>query len=470
MFQVMTNYVIPLEWTSSTKDRRLKNNKADTLLIVEDDIGLQTQLKWHFADYSVVIAANQKEAISAIRLHEPKVMIQDLGLPPDEDGVTEGFELLQQALHLSPHMKIIVMTGNEGNEHAMQAVKLGSYDFYAKPVDADTLDLIVQRAFHIYHLEEKNRQLNNQQESMLNGLIASDNKMLKICSMIEKIAPTDASCLLIGESGTGKEVIANSLHQLSLRKDHKMIAINCAAIPENLIESELFGYEKGAFTGAVKSTVGKIEMAHKGTLFLDEIGDMPLHLQAKLLRFLQERVIERVGGRNQINIDTRIICATHKDLEKLVETGEFREDLYYRIAEIQIDIPPLRERGSDKILLAKYLLNKYVKKQRLQIVGFSEDAINGIENHSWPGNVREMENKIKRAAIMCDLKYISALDLGLKNDDVAPLNLKEIRRNAEVSALRQALIASDNNISAAAKSLGITRPTLYDLMKKYDMQ
>ena len=448
----------------------MKNNKADTLLIVEDDLGLQTQLKWHFADYNVVITANQKEAISAIRLHEPKVMIQDLGLPPDENGVTEGFELLQQALHLRPHMKIIVMTGNEGNEHAMKAVKLGSYDFYAKPVDADTLDLIVQRAFHIYHLEEKNRQLNNQQESMLNGLIASDTKMLKICKMVEKIAPTDASCLLIGESGTGKEVIANSLHQLSLRKDNNMIAINCAAIPENLIESELFGYEKGAFTGAVKSTVGKIEMAHKGTLFLDEIGDMPLHLQAKLLRFLQERVIERVGGRNQINIDTRIICATHKDLDKLVETGEFREDLFYRIAEIQIDIPPLRERGSDKILLAKYLLNKYVKKQKLQIIGFSEDAINGIETHTWPGNVREMENKIKRAAIMCDLKYISALDLGFVNEDIAPLNLKEIRRNAEVSALKQALIASDNNISAAAKSLGITRPTLYDLMKKYDMQ
>ena len=447
----------------------MKNNKADTLLIVEDDLGLQTQLKWHFADYNVVIATNQKEAISAIRLHEPKVMIQDLGLPRDEDGVTEGFELLQQALHLRPHMKIIVMTGNEGNEHAMKAVKLGSYDFYAKPVDADTLDLIVQRAFHIYHLEEKNRQLNSQQESMLNGLIASDTKMLKICKMVEKIAPTDASCLLIGESGTGKEVIANSLHQLSLRKDNKMIAINCAAIPENLIESELFGYEKGAFTGAVKSTVGKIEMAHKGTLFLDEIGDMPLHLQAKLLRFLQERVIERVGGRNQINIDTRIICATHKDLDKLVETGEFREDLFYRIAEIQIDIPPLRERGSDKILLAKYLLNKYVKKQKLPIIGFSEDAINGIETHAWPGNVREMENKIKRAAIMCDLKYISALDLGFVNEDVAPLNLKEIRRNAEVSALKQALISSDNNISAAAKSLGITRPTLYDLMKKYDM-
>jgi two-component system NtrC family response regulator len=444
-------------------------NKAETLLIVEDDKGLQTQLKWHFSDYSVVVAANQKDAITAIRLHEPKVMIQDLGLPPDEDGVKEGFELLQQALYLNPFMKIIVMTGNEGNQHAMEAIKLGSYDFYSKPVDPDTLDLIVQRAFHIHRLEEKNRHLSQQQESMLNGLIASDEKMVKICKMIEKVAPTDVSCLLIGDSGTGKEILANSLHQLSPRNMHDMIAINCAAIPENLIESELFGYEKGAFTGAVKTTIGKIEQAHKGTLFLDEIGDMPLHLQAKLLRFLQERVIERVGGRKQINIDTRIICATHKNIDEMVAIGEFREDLFYRIAEIQIDIPALKDRGSDKILLAKYLLNKFVKKQKLNIIGFSEDAVNAIENHTWPGNVREMENKIKRATIMCDLKYISALDLGLRSQEKSALNLKEIRRKAEISALKQSLVVNNNNISASAKALGITRPTLYDLMKKYDV-
>jgi len=446
----------------------VENNKADTLLIVEDDKGLQTQLKWHFSDYQVITADNQKDAITAIRLHEPKVMIQDLGLPPDADGVTQGFELLQQALQLNPHLKIIVMTGNEGNEHAMEAIKLGSYDFYAKPVDPDTLDLIVQRAFHIHYLEEKNRQLSLQQSSMLTGFIASDAKMLKICNMIEKIAPTDTSCLLSGESGTGKEILASALHQLSTRKDHNIVAINCAAIPEALIESELFGYEKGAFTGALKSTPGKIELAHKGTLFLDEIGDMPLHLQVKLLRFLQERVIERIGGREQINIDTRIICATHRNLENMVQTGEFREDLFYRITEITIDIPPLRERNSDKILLAKYLLNKYIQQHKLTITGFSEEAINAIENHTWPGNVRELENKIKRASIMCELKYISAEDLGLSSNNKSPLNLKEIRREAEVKALKQALIANDNNISAAAKSLGITRPTLYDLLKKYN--
>ena len=447
----------------------MPNIKANTLLIVEDDLGLQTQLKWHFSDYNVITAASQAEAISAIRLHEPNVMIQDLGLPPDADGVTEGFQLLQQALHLNPYIKIIVMTGNEGNEHAMKAIKLGSYDFYAKPVNPDTLDLIVQRAFHIYHLEDKNRRLCLHQESMLSGLVASDSNMLKICAMIEKIAPTDTSCLLLGESGTGKEILATSLHQLSKRNNHEIIAINCAAIPESLIESELFGYEKGAFTGAIKTTQGKIELAHKGTLFLDEIGDMPHHLQVKLLRFLQERVIERVGGRKKISIDTRIVCATHRDLEGMVKAGTFREDLFYRITEMVIDIPPLRQRGTDKILLAKYLLNNHVKKQKLAIIGFSEDAINAIENHNWPGNVRELENKIKRAAIMCEQKYISADDLGLKHTPSLPLNLKQIRRDAEITALKHALISHDNNISSAAKALGITRPTLYDLLKKYNL-
>ncbi len=444
-------------------------NKAPTLLIVEDDQGLLTQLKWHFTDYTVVTACNQEDAIAAIRLHEPHVMIQDLGLPPDENGVREGFELLQQALRLAPHMKIIVMTGNEGNQHAMEAVKLGSYDFYSKPVDPDTLDLIVQRAFHIFNLEEQNRQLSQQQFSTLNGLIANDEKMLKISKMIEKIAPTDASCLLLGESGTGKEILATALHQLSSRNEHRMVAINCAAIPENLIESELFGYEKGAFTGAVKSTPGKIELADGGTLFLDEIGDMPLHLQAKLLRFLQERVIERVGGRQQMAIDTRVVCATHRDLSEMIREGTFREDLYYRIAEIQIDIPPLRERGSDKILIAKHILNKTVSEQGLTPVGFSEDAINAIEHYPWPGNVRELENKVKRACIMCDNKYISAQDLGLTEADSPLLNLKEARQRAEVAALKNALASTDNNISATAKLLGVTRPTLYDLMKKYQL-
>lgn len=445
----------------------MKSNNRNKLLIVEDDLGLQTQLKWHFTHYDIIQVTNLTDAIDAIRLHDPKVMIQDLGLPPDENGVTQGFELLQQALYLSPNMKIIVMTGNEGNTHAMEAIKLGSYDFYSKPVDADILDLIVQRAFHIFELEERNRKDQVNHTSMLNGLIASDASMLQVCKMIEKLAPSDTSCLLYGESGTGKEIIATALHELSPRKDNNIIAINCAAIPETLIESELFGYEKGAFTGAIKSTPGKIEQSHNGTLFLDEIGDMPLQVQVKLLRFLQERVIERIGGREQIKIDTRVVCATHHNLEHLVQNGDFREDLFYRLAEIKIDIPPLRERNSDRILLAKYFLNKQTEKTPSSIIGFSEDAINAIEQHPWPGNVRELESKIKRAIIMCEDKYITAIDLGLTAKDEDPLNLQQIRNNAEVLALKKALTSCDGNISSAAKSLGITRPTLYDLMKKH---
>jgi len=447
----------------------LKKNDSASLLIVEDDIGLLTQLKWHFCDYNVVTATTLSEAVAAIRLHEPKVMVQDLGLPPDEDGVTQGFDLLQQALHMNPYMKIIVMTGNDSNEHALKAVNLGAYDFYNKPVEPQTLDLIVQRAFHMHQLETKNREFNLTKNSTLEGLITADEKMLKVCKLIEKVAPTSAACLLLGESGTGKEVLAKSLHALSSRNEKRFVAINCAALPENLFESELFGYEKGAFTGAVKSTPGKFELANGGTVFLDEIGEMPLQLQSKLLRFLQEKVIERVGGRELINLDTRIVCATNRDLEVMMANGEFREDLYYRIAEIQIDIPALRKRSADKILLARYLLKKYTQEQNLKIIGFTEDAINAIEEHLWPGNIRELSNKITRAAIMCEHKYISAEDLGLKLVTKTPLNLKVVRQNAEIQALKKTLITTENNVSAAAKLLGITRPTLYDLMKKYNL-
>jgi two-component system NtrC family response regulator len=447
----------------------LQKNNAQTLLIVEDDVGLLTQLKWHFSDYNVVVASNLNDAIIAIRLHEPQVMVQDLGLPPDPDGVTQGFALVQQALEINPHMKLIVMTGNDCNEHAIKAVSLGAYDFYSKPVNPDTLELIVQRAFHMHQLEAKNRAFNLSKSSNLKGLITGDDKMLKVCKLIERVAPTNAACLLLGESGTGKEVLATSLHSLSARSDAPFVAINCAALPENLFESELFGYERGAFTGAVKSTPGKFELADGGTVFLDEIGEMPLQLQAKLLRFLQEKVIERVGGRKLIYLDTRIVCATNRNLEEMMAKGEFREDLYYRIAEIQIDIPPLRDRSSDKILLARYLLKKYAQEENLKIVGFTEDAISAIEEYSWPGNIRELGNKVTRAAIMCEQKYISAEDLGLKSVDPIPLNLKVIREGAELNALKTTLNATGNNISAAAKLLGVTRPTLYDLMKKHNL-
>ncbi|MFT6347428.1 MAG: two-component system NtrC family response regulator [Psychromonas sp.] len=447
----------------------MSTNETKKLLIVEDDIGLQTQLKWHFSDYSVVVAASLENAIAAIRLHEPQVIVQDLGLPPDPDGVTQGFSLLQQALSINPHMKLIVMTGNDCNEHALKAVSLGAYDFYSKPVNPDTLALIVQRAFHMHQLETKNRIFNFSTSSHLEGLITADERMLKVCKLIEKVAPTSAACLLLGESGTGKEVLAKSLHALSARNEHPFVAINCAALPENLFESELFGYEKGAYTGAIKSTPGKLELANGGTVFLDEIGEMPLLLQAKLLRFLQEKVIEHIGGRKLIHLDTRIICATNRNLEEMMASGEFREDLFYRIAEIQIDIPPLRERGSDKVLLARYLLQKYSQKENLKVTGFTEHAVNAIEAYSWPGNIRELSNKITRAAIMCEQKNITAEDIGLKSSNSSPLSLKVIRESAEINALKTTLNATDNNISAAAKLLGITRPTLYDLMKKYHL-
>lgn len=439
------------------------------LLIVEDDAGLQSQLRWHFDQYETVVADNRQDAIAALRLHEASVIIQDLGLPPDEDGVDEGFKCIQDILRISPNSKIIVMTGKTDRENALRAVAMGAYDFYQKPVDPNTLDLIVQRAFHIHELEDYNRRLSMSQQEPLEGLITNDPQMLKICRQLEKISPTAVTCTLLGESGTGKEVMARAIHQLSPRKNKRFVAINCAAVPENLIESELFGYEKGAFTGANKTTIGKVETANEGTLFLDEIGDMPLNLQAKLLRFLQERVIERVGGRTEIPVDVRVICATNKNLEEMVKEGSFREDLFYRICEMTVQIPPLRNRLGDKVLLARHFKLKFAKEHGQNVTGFTPDAIAAIENYAWPGNIREMENKIKRAVIMADGKYVTREDLGLAEAGDLSLNLRHVRQEAERGAILRALSMTDNNISAAAKLLGVTRPTFYDLIKKYDM-
>ena len=445
------------------------NSHKNKLLIIEDDRGLQSQLRWHFDQYETVFAENRQDAISALRLHETPVVIQDLGLPPDEDGVDEGFKCIQDILRIAPNTKIIVMTGKTDQENALRAVAMGAYDFYQKPVDPNTLDLIVQRAFHIFELEDNNRRLSQIQQAPLAGLITNDPQMLKICRQLEKISPTTVTCTLLGESGTGKEVIARAIHQLSPRKNKRFVAINCAAVPENLIESELFGYEKGAFTGANKTTLGKVETAHEGTLFLDEIGDMPLNLQAKLLRFLQERVIERVGGRNEISVDVRVICATNKDLEAMVREGSFREDLFYRICEMTINIPPLRNRLGDKVLLARHFKQKFAKEHSQNVTGFTPDAIAAIEGYAWPGNIREMENKIKRAVIMADGKHITREDLGLAAAGELSLNLRHVRQEAERTAILRALSMTDNNISAASKLLGVTRPTFYDLIKKYDM-
>ncbi len=441
--------------------------KKPKLLIVEDDPGLQSQLRWHFDQYDVIIAGDRENAIAAIRREEPPVVIQDLGLPPDEEGVEEGFKTIQETLKLAPNTKIVVVTGYHDYNNALRAVALGAYDFYQKPVNTDTLDLIVQRAHQMAALEEENRRLQATAQAPLSGIIASDATMLAVCRTVEKVSPVDVTCLVLGESGTGKEVIAKAIHNLSPRASKRFVAINCAAVPENLMESELFGYEKGAFTGATKRTLGKVEVANGGTLFLDEIGDMPLSLQAKLLRFLQERTIERLGGRDEIDVDVRVVCATNKNLTEMVAEKTFREDLYYRISEIVVELPPLRERIGDKILLARHILSKYCDAQNRKIKGFTAEAAAAIESYEWPGNVRELENKIKRAVIMADEKTISVEDLSLPHHEDLSINLRQIRQEAEKTAIIKAINLAGGQISSAAKYLGVTRPTLYDLIKKY---
>lgn len=448
------------------------SDKARKLLIVEDDPGLQSQLRWSFEDYEVLIAEDRDGAVAELRRHEPDVVLQDLGLPPDPEGVSEGLATLEDVLRLAPHTKVIVVTGNGDQDNAVRAVGMGAYDFYQKPVDVDTLNLIVERAFHISELERENRRLLAQSgPSPLDGIVAASESMLQVCRMIEKVAPTDVTTLLLGESGTGKELLARALHSLSPRANERFVAINCAAIPDNLLESELFGFEKGAFTGAGKTTVGKVEMAHKGTLFLDEIGDMPMPLQAKVLRFLQERVFERIGGRTEIAVDVRVVCATNQNLQALIADSAFREDLYYRVSEISVRIPPLRERDGGRLVLARAILEKCTRQHGSPIRGFSRDAQEAIHAYSWPGNVRELENKIRGAVIMADGKQITAADLGLPVGETEPesLNLREVRQRAESSAIRQALANTHGNISKAAELLGVTRPTLYDLMEKYEL-
>ncbi len=447
-------------------------NDQKTLLVIEDDPGLQKQFKWGFDKYQTIIAGDRIEAINAIRRHTPSVITLDLGLPPDPTNASEGLETLKEILQLAPTIKVIVVTGNDDHENAIKSIAMGAYDFYQKPVDLDILTLIIDRAFQLDQLEKDNIKLQQQTKEPLSGIIASSPEMLKLSRNIQKIAPTNVNVLLLGESGTGKEVLAKAIHNLSDRAEKRFIAVNCAAIPENLLESELFGYEKGAFTGATKQTKGKIEYTDGGTFFLDEIGDLPFSLQAKLLRFLQERKIERLGGREEIAVDVRIICATHQNIRSLIEKGAFREDLYFRVAEMTVNIPPLRDRTGDTILIATALLKRYAEENNKAAKGFTDEAAQAIETYSWPGNVRELENKIKRAVIMSEGNQITLEDLELEKttDFSAPLNLKEVRENAETAAIKRALAYTDNNMSQTAKLLGISRPTLYTLMKKYGME
>lgn len=448
------------------------SEERPALLMVEDDRGLQKQMRWSFDDYEVIFAEDFESAITALRRYEPAVMTLDLGLPPDPDDTTQGFRILQEVLSLAPSTKVIALTGQNDRSNAVRAIGLGAYDFFAKPFEADTLGLVVSRAFRVADLERENQRLmQSRLGAGMTGLISRDPGMLKISRQIERLAPTQATVLLLGESGTGKEVLARALHTGSQRQDKRFVAINCAAIPDALLESELFGYEKGAFTGAAKTTPGKIETADGGTLFLDEIGDLPMPLQAKLLRFLQERVIERVGGRQEIPVDVRVVCATHRNLRERITEGAFREDLFYRLTEMIVNIPPLRERAGDADLLAHAFVQRFASANGREKLILRDDALDAIAHHTWPGNVRELENAIKRAVIMADGESITADDLGLEApEDAQMFNLRQVRDDAEKQAVLKVMARCDGNIVKAAELLGVSRPTLYDLLNRFGLR
>ncbi len=440
------------------------------LLVVEDDAALARQLRWAYEAYEVVVAGDRAAALDALRLHEPAVVTLDLGLPPDPDGTSEGFATLRDMLAAAPATKVIVASGHGERASALQAIGDGAWDFYSKPIDIDALGLIVARAFHVHALEAENRRLAARAApSGFGGLLYASPEMTQVARQLQRVAPADVSVMLLGASGTGKELLARGVHDASPRAQGRFVAINCAAIPETLLEAELFGHEKGAFTGAVKTTEGKIEQAAGGTLFLDEIGDVPLALQVKLLRFLQERVIERIGGRKAIPVDTRIVCATHQDVDAMVADGRFREDLYYRLAEIVVRIPALAARTGDAGLIARHFVQHYARTLNPAVTGLAADARAAVDAWGWPGNVRELENRVKRAVIMAEGKLVTAADLDL-GEAGADLNLRTAREAADRRAIGRALAQADGNVSAAARLLGISRPTLYDLLKAYDLQ
>jgi two-component system NtrC family response regulator len=445
---------------------------SDNLLIVEDDEGLRRQYKWVFPEMRLHLVGSQAEAVAVIRREAISVAIVDLGLPPHPDETTEGFATLTAIRELSPATKVIIATGQTDRKHALRAVELGAYDFYEKPIEPDILRLIVGRARNLFALEAENARLAEARyASPIEGIIGSSPQIQSVLRTIEKVAPADVSVLLLGESGTGKELLARAIHALSPRAPGPFVALSCAAIPETLFESELFGHEKGAFTGAVKQTIGKIESAHKGTLFLDEIGDVPQPMQVKLLRFLQNQVIERIGGRRAIQVDVRVVCATHQNLMELIAEGRFREDLFYRINEVCVQVPALRDRVGDAPLLANYFLRRFAAEFKRPVRGFAPGALAAIEAHLWRGNVRELENRIKRAVIMAASGTIGTGDLELQEaaEPQPSLDLREARLRAERMVLQQALVYSKSNMSQAAKLLGVSRPTLYDLIRQHGL-
>jgi two-component system, NtrC family, response regulator len=443
------------------------------LLIVDDDEDLRAQMRWALRDeFEVTLAADAAEALERARAERPPIVTLDLGLPPHPGGVEEGLALLDAITALDPDAKVVVITAREERAHALRSVERGAYDYFVKPIEVDELKVVLRRALRLHALETENRELRRHAGAGgLEGMLGTSPRMREVFAAVRKVATVDAPVLLTGESGTGKELAARAIHQLSARSAFPFVPINCAAIPETLLESELFGHEKGAFTGAHAQRFGRIETAHRGTLFLDEIGELPTPLQAKLLRFLQDHRVERLGGRGSIAVDARVVTATNADLPRLLAEGRFREDLYYRIGVVAIPLPPLRDREDDVVLIADVLLRGFAAEAGRKIAGFSRDAVAAMRAHAWPGNVRELENRVRRAAVMAEGTRITAADLELGGTSTTPRQgLRELRAGLERETVRAALKRNRGNISQTAAELGISRPTLYDLLARFGIE
>ena len=461
----MTQYSnIPSLQSSNAKVMKPK------LLVVEDDENLRTQMKWALAqDYEVFQAEDRKSALEVLSKEKPPVVTLDLGLPPRPDGVEEGFRALGEMLEQDGLVKVIIITGQGEKDNALKAIGQGAYDFFCKPIQIEELKVVLNRAFYLSQVEHEHRELQQQRrEEWFEGMLGTSPRMHEVFSSIRKVSTAEVPVLIVGESGTGKELVAGAIHRQSSRRESPFVAINCGAIPENLLESELFGHEKGAFTDAHIQRKGRFETAQGGTLFLDEIGELSLSLQVKLLRFLQEQKIERVGGREEILIDARVLAATNKDLKQAISDGKFREDLYYRLGVVTIQLPPLREREEDTLVLATALLQRYAGENRKKIAGFTKQAIRAIEEHNWPGNIRELENRIKRAVIMAEGSKITPEDLELTSPykKYERQGLREAREALERDFIERAIAKNKGNLTQAASELGLSRPTLYELMEK----
>jgi two-component system NtrC family response regulator len=445
------------------------------LLLVDDDAEIRDQMKWALAsDYQLLEAPDRSTALAHVRDAMPRLILLDLGLPPDIDGASEGLAILRETLRLNPMAKVIVITGNSDRAKAVAAIESGAYDFIEKPVQLDVLKIVLQRAAYLSNLEQDNHAFQERAgQNEFEGIVGSSARIHTVFDMIRRVGPSDVPVLITGESGTGKELVARAIHRQSARKGEPFVAINCGAIPETLLESELFGYEKGAFTGAAQQRKGRIEGAQQGTLFLDEIGDIPLGLQVKLLRFLQDHTIQRLGAKETIAVDARILAATNVDLKKAISERRFREDLYYRLCVVTIAVPALSERGADITLLARTFLTKCAEEQKKPLKGFTPQAVEALTAHSWPGNVRELENRIKRAVVMAEGKYVTPANLELKDPSSAEEDtstLRASRDSREKDLVRLAMEKADGNVSRAAAELGISRPTLYQLLARYELK